>query len=174
MARFHVKHRTEESLFLHSRLNFWYVLEVWLMIPPLALFLDGSIAKMQSYLIPFYYADEACITLLDNWIRCWIFFRHQYIFQSFLALLLGLRRSKLVQSQLLNGDHTGNGNHRGLSVMHKETATIYAYDSLLHLQAFQSLHLNIKILAESISTKFGIECSFRLQNRSVSDELSSV
>ncbi len=88
------------------------------------------------------------------------FLSHQFSSQGLSSLLSRLRRCKLVQIPLFNGDHTGNGNHWGLFVIHKETATIYVYDSLSDLQAFQSLLPNIKIVAESVSTKFGTECAF--------------
>ena len=65
---------------------------------------------------------------------------HQYSSHGLRVLIHRLRQCRSVLIPLFNGDHTGNGNHWGLSVLRKETATIYLYGSLylqisLHMQA---------------------------------------
>ncbi len=60
------------------------------------------------------------------------------------------------------------------SVLRKETATTYLYDSLLHLQSFLSLLINLRILAESIHSTLGTESTCWHQNWTLSEEVCSI
>ncbi len=109
-------------------------------------------------------SNESAANLLSN----------QYSSHGLRLLIHGLLQCKSVLIPLFSGDHAGNRNHQGSSVLRKESANMYLYNSLLHLQMFRSLLQNLRILAESIYSKLGIASTSGPQNWAIRDEVCAI
>ena len=84
-------------------------------------------------------------------------FLEKFFGRRFHGVLQRLRTCRILLIPLFNGDASGkNGNHWGLAVLHKPSASLRAYDSIHSSLLFSNVIPHLRQLANSIRNRFNL------------------